>query len=144
MPDSTYKIHTLLVKNIHMIICYDYWMNHVKTARILAKSLDSQFSFLGIRFGWDTIIGLVPGIGDAITAALASYIVWIGWKHKLPTPVLLQMIFNIVVDTLLSSVPIIGDIFDILLKANLKNLALLEKHIADVDDDEVIELTPEA
>jgi hypothetical protein len=100
---------------------------HLKTARSIANMMDNQFKVFGIGFGLDNILGLFPGFGDFATLLLSGYLVWIGYQMGLPTPKLLQMISNVLLDTVIGSVPVLGDIGDLFFKANLKNLQILEE-----------------
>lgn len=105
--------------------------HHVKHARTIAKLLDSQFGFLGIRFGLDNIVGLLPGLGDVVGLAFSGYLVWIGFQAKLPQKYLNQMIANVVLDFVIGTVPLIGDIGDLFFKANLRNLKILEENVVE-------------
>ena len=98
-------------------------------ARTLARLLDSaaRVPGTGIRFGADAIIGLVPGLGDIGGAALAGYLVILAQRLGVPRAVVLRMLANVAVDTLAGSVPVIGDLFDVAFKSNLRNVALLER-----------------
>lgn len=93
----------------------------------LADWLDTRFRIpgLGWRFGLDSLIGLVPGIGDGVTALLSLYIM--GRAHRLgASPWLLtRMGWNVAVDALLGAIPLVGDLFDLAHKANSKNMRLL-------------------
>ena len=80
----------------------------------------------GIRFGLENVIGLVPGIGDLVGGALSLYIILEAHRMGAPGPVLARMGWNVAIDTLVGEVPILGDLFDVGFKANLRNLALLE------------------
>lgn len=93
--------------------------------------MDSALRIPGtsIRVGADSILGLLPGIGDAVTLAPALYIVGHGIKLGAPPGLLLRMGGNIVVDTLIGTIPVVGDIFDIGWKANRRNVALLRRHL---------------
>lgn len=82
-----------------------------------------------LRVGLDAIFGLVPGLGDVIGALFAVAIVAEGVRQRLPRRVLLQMILNVAIDTGLGSVPVVGDLFDAVWKANRRNLGLLEHHV---------------
>ncbi len=97
----------------------------------LATWLDSRFRIpgLGWRFGFDTIIGLVPGIGDGVTALLSLYI--IGRAHQLgASPWLMaRMGWNVLLDSVLGSIPLVGDLFDLGFKSNTKNVRLLLQHV---------------
>jgi len=92
--------------------------------------MDSQFEIPGtkVRFGWDAIIGLVPGIGDGLTALAGFYFVFRGIQEKLPSRVIFMMLFNILIEFLIGTFPIIGDAFDMFFKANIRNLELLRKY----------------
>jgi hypothetical protein len=98
-------------------------------ARTLARLLDSAARVPGtnIRFGADAIVGLVPGLGDIGGAALAGYLVILAQRLGVPRAVVLRMLANVAVDTLAGSVPVIGDLFDVAFKSNLRNVDLLER-----------------
>ena len=90
--------------------------------------LDNAIPIPGTRYhlGIDQIIGLVPGIGDLIGGALSLYIIVEAWRLGVPRGLLARMGWNVAIDTLVGEVPILGDLFDIGFKANLRNLALLD------------------
>jgi len=95
-----------------------------------AVLLDSRFRVPGtsIRFGLDAIVGLIPGIGDISTPVFAALLLLQAVRMRLPLVVQARMVFNAALDMLLGLVPILGDLADIGWKANLRNLALLERH----------------
>lgn len=95
-----------------------------------AVLLDSAFRIpgTGIRFGLDAIIGLIPGVGDISTPAFAALLLMQAVRMRLPVVVQARMVLNAAFDMLIGLVPILGDLADIGWKANLKNLALLERH----------------
>jgi len=99
--------------------------------RRLGNLLDNSISVpgTGFRFGLDTVIGLVPGVGDLVSGALSLYIVAEAARLGLPKPLLLRMGYNVAVDTIVGSVPLLGDLFDAGYKANLRNLALVQQHL---------------
>jgi hypothetical protein len=103
-------------------------MNHLKFARKFAESMDSQFNILGIKFGWDSIIGFVPGLGDAVSVGLSFYLLWVAFKIRVPADVRNKIVANIVLDAVIGAIPLFGDVVDLFFKANLRNLALLEKY----------------
>jgi Domain of unknown function (DUF4112) len=98
--------------------------------RRYAVLLDSQFRVPGtnIRFGLDAIVGLIPGIGDISTPVFAALLLLQGVRMRLPIVVQARMVLNAAIDMLFGFVPILGDLVDIGFKANLRNLALLERH----------------
>lgn len=97
--------------------------------RQLATMLDTAIRLPGgIRVGADAIIGLAPGIGDAITTLLAAYIVYEARRLGLPRHKILRMAANVGIDSLVGAVPILGDIFDVAFKANIRNLKIIEGH----------------
>ena len=106
-----------------------------ETARIraLARALDSAIRIpgTGITFGLDSIVGLVPGIGDLAGAAMSGYIVLAAARMGVPPSVVARMILNLGVDTLVGSVPVLGDMFDVGFRANIRNADLLERHLAE-------------
>ena len=98
--------------------------------RRYAVLLDSQFRVPGtnIRFGLDAIVGLIPGIGDISTPIFAGLLLLQGVRKRLPLVVQARMVLNAAIDMALGFVPVLGDLADIGFKANLRNLALLERH----------------
>ncbi len=98
---------------------------------MLAKLLDSAFVIPGTnrRVGVDAVIGLVPGIGDAISTLLASYIIWEARQLGLPRWKIARMIANVAVDTAIGAIPIAGDAFDLFFKANERNLRIVHDHL---------------
>jgi hypothetical protein len=97
----------------------------------LAQLMDGAFVIPGtkIRVGLDAIIGLVPIAGDLIASLVSSYLIWEARQLGASRWVIGRMIANTTIDTLFGVVPIIGDAFDVLFRANLKNLALLRRHL---------------
>jgi hypothetical protein len=80
-----------------------------------------------IRFGADAIVGLVPGIGDAITTALSAYLVYEAYRLGAPSHVLARMIANVAFDGVVGAVPLAGDVLDVLFRANRRNVRLLRE-----------------
>jgi hypothetical protein len=105
--------------------------DHHELERIerLAKLLDTQFTLPGtsIRFGMDSIIGLIPGVGDAAGLLASVYILSRLERLGLSRAARIQMIANIAIDTLVGAVPIFGDVFDVAFRANRRNVALARR-----------------
>ena len=95
-------------------------------ARRIAHLLDAQFSIMGVRFGIDSLVGLIPVVGDTLTALASTYLIRVARRHDLGSVLVSRMTFNILVDWLPGLVPMVGDLIDLAYKANLKNLKLLE------------------
>lgn len=95
-----------------------------------ATLLDSAFRVPGtrIRFGLDAIVGLIPGLGDLSAPIFAAVLLATGFRMRLPAIVQARMVFNAGLDMLIGLVPLVGDLVDVAWKANLRNLALLERH----------------
>jgi Domain of unknown function (DUF4112) len=102
---------------------------------VLANLLDTAFILPGtnVRFGFDALIGLVPGIGDAITTAISLYIVLEARRLGAPAHLILRMLANVVVDGFVGAVPLVGDAFDVLWRANRRNVWLLREWLARED-----------
>ena len=97
----------------------------------LEHLLERSFRIPGVNYpvGLDTIVGLVPVVGDLITAAMGAYIVWEGKNLGLPKWKLWRMAGNIAVDTTLGAVPVVGDAFDLVFRSNTRNLRIIRKHL---------------
>jgi hypothetical protein len=104
---------------------------HFHGVRQLVNLLDTAFELpiVGWRIGLDPIIGLIPGVGDAITTVISLYIVVSALKLGAPRIVVARMLVNVLIDALLGAVPIVGDVFDLWFKANARNLALFERSL---------------
>ena len=101
--------------------------------RTLARVLDSAVPIPGtsMRFGLDPILGLVPGLGDLAGAALSGYIVLAGIRMGVSRTGVIRMLANVAIDTFVGSVPLLGDLFDAGWKSNNRNVALIERHMAN-------------
>ncbi|OKH37175.1 hypothetical protein NIES2119_14455 [[Phormidium ambiguum] IAM M-71] len=102
--------------------------------------MDSAFRIpvIGFRFGLDPIVGLIPGAGDIVSTAFSAYLIYLAARFRLPPQIFRQMIFNVALEAVIGTVPLVGDIFDAFYKSNIRNLALLEKHLG-IDDPETTE-----
>jgi hypothetical protein len=103
----------------------------VERLRSLARLLDTAFQVPGTRyrFGIDAIIGLVPGIGDAVSAVFSMFIVFQAARMGVSRATLMRMLGNVALDTIVGEVPLLGDLFDAGWKSNTRNIGLLESHL---------------
>jgi uncharacterized protein DUF4112 len=97
----------------------------------LARLMDSAFVLPGtnIRLGLDGIIGLIPVAGDVIAGLVSSYLIWEARQLGAPKWLIARMMANTFLDTTVGAIPVIGDAFDILFRANMKNMALLRRYM---------------
>lgn len=94
------------------------------------KLLDNQFRIPGteVRFGFDFIIGLIPGVGDVVSLGISGMLVSVMARKGASGMVIVKMLWNILLDAVIGSIPLIGDLFDLSYRANRRNLALLKEH----------------
>lgn len=97
----------------------------------LEQLLERSFTIPGINrtVGLDAIAGLVPVLGDLITAAMGAYIVWEGRNLGMSKWQLGRMAANIAFDTAIGAVPLAGDLFDLMFRSNSRNLRIIRKHL---------------
>lgn len=102
-----------------------------KRVEMLEILLERSILVPGINrhIGLDAIIGLVPVVGDAISAAMGAYIIWEARNLGLPKWKIWRMIANLGFDTAVGAIPIAGDAFDVLFRSNTRNLRILKKHL---------------
>lgn len=101
------------------------WAEHV------VKLLDDRFVVPGtnIRFGLDSLLGLIPGGGDALGSVATLSLFALALQKQVPREVLTRMALNVALDAAVGSVPVLGDLFDVAFKANRRNLSLIEKSL---------------
>ena len=105
----------------------------LRTVERIAKLLDNQFKIGPFKFGLDPIIGLIPGLGDIIPALFAGYLISLAYQEKLSPVVIRQMIANTIIDLIIGTVPIAGDIGDFFFKASERNMKLLKVELLKKD-----------
>ena len=101
----------------------------LERTRVIAKWLDARFEVMGIKFGFDSLIGLVPVVGDTVSSLIASYPILLARRHGLGKIVQAKMAANVAVDWAVGLIPAVGDVFDVVYKANLKNFKLFEEAV---------------
>lgn len=104
-------------------------LGHLRT---ITRLFDQAFAIPGTkwRFGLDALFGLVPGFGDIVGALVAVYAMRVARQLNAPPAIQLHMLSNIALDALIGMVPLAGDLFDFAFKAQTRNLALLDAHLA--------------
>jgi hypothetical protein len=104
---------------------------HARIERLewLANMLDTAVVIPGtnIRFGADAVIGLMPGIGDVVTTLVSLFIVREAYQLGAPRSLITRMLANVAVDGIVGAVPLVGDAFDVLWRANRRNVRLLRE-----------------
>jgi hypothetical protein len=95
--------------------------------------MDSQFQLPGtrFRFGLDPLLGLLPVVGDLSTLAVSGALLLTMMRHGASGAVVVRMAFNILLDTIVGAIPILGNLFDFAYKSNERNVALLRRHYAE-------------
>lgn len=120
----------------------------VQSVEKLARLMDSRFNIPGIpvKLGLDTIIGLIPGIGDTIGLGISGYIIAQSKRIGVGRTTLYKMMANVLIDWLIGIIPILGDLFDWGWQANNRNAKLLrrefEKQLVEVGEPQMIDVTP--
>jgi len=100
-------------------------------ANLISHALDDRFKIPGtsIRYGFDSLIGFIPVVGDSITLGVSGYTVYLARRAGIRKRIIAKMLKNIGVDYVVGLVPLVGDIFDFAIKANLKNAKLINEEI---------------
>lgn len=98
---------------------------------LVARLMDSIVAIPGtnVRLGFDALLGLVPILGDLLSQAIASYIIWEARQLGVSKLTLWRMIGNSLIDTVIGAIPLAGDAFDVAFRANMRNLKLLQQHL---------------
>lgn len=99
----------------------------------VARVLDELVTIPGTRqtIGVDSVVGLIPGVGDIASAAVGAWVILEAARFRLPGIVLARMVVNTIVDLAVGAIPLVGDVFDIVFRSNARNLALFRRHATD-------------
>jgi len=103
----------------------------LERCRLVARLLDDavRIPYTPVRVGIDPIVGLLPVAGDIVTGLASLYVVAEAARLGVPGAVLARMLFNVLLDVAIGSVPVVGDLLDAVWRANSRNVALLERHL---------------
>lgn len=105
----------------------EYQIEHLRT---LSSLMDTRFKGpFGVKFGFDALIGLIPGVGDIVTSAISFYIIAFAASFGVSSATLVRMALNVLFENLIDMIPFFGNLYDFYWKANIKNMELLEEHI---------------
>ncbi len=102
-----------------------------KRLEAMEQLLERSFTIPGVNYpvGLDSIVGLVPVLGDLVTAAMGGYMVWEAKNLGMPKWKLWRMAGNVAFDTALGAIPLVGDAFDLVFRSNTRNLKIVKKHL---------------
>lgn len=102
-----------------------------KRVEAMEQLLERSFQVPGTKIpvGLDSIVGLVPVLGDIVTAAMGAYMVWEARNLGMSKWQLMRMTANVGIDTALGAIPLVGDAFDFVWRSNSKNLRIIKKHL---------------
>jgi len=97
----------------------------------LTWAMDSAVRVPGtnIRLGADALLGLVPGVGNLVTTAVSGYLIREAWRLGVPRTTIARMVGNVAMDSVISAIPIVGNVADVFWRANRKNMDILHKHV---------------
>lgn len=109
----------------------DEYTQHLRDIDRIAHLLDARYTIPGtkLRFGWDSLMGLLPVVGDTLTVLPQLYLLYKAHQLELGWSVKLKMLLNILIDWAVGSIPIAGDLFDVAFKSNLRNAELAAQAI---------------
>jgi len=97
---------------------------------MLATLFDTAFMLPGtkVRFGIESLMRLVPGIGDAAASALSCYLLYEAHRLEVPQHVFARLVANVAIEGVIGAIPVLGDLFDVGFRANRRNVAILKEH----------------
>ena len=98
-----------------------------------ADALDTRFRVFGVPVGWDSILGLIPGVGDAVTVVPSALMMSSGYRAGIRKRALARMAVNTGVDLAVGAIPLVGDLFDLAFKSHRKNVSILRDEYARLD-----------
>jgi len=99
--------------------------------RKFARVLDNQFEVMGVRFGADALVGLIPVAGDAVTLITGTAALYTSVRLKLPWHVHARVVMNLLTDAGIGAIPILGDAFDFFFRSHKRNFRLVEQHVLE-------------
>ena len=101
-----------------------------RVSEYLAWLMDSSIGIGPVSIGLDGLIGLIPGVGDVATSIVGALIILRAWLHGVHRAAILRMLLNVIFDTLLGSIPVVGDFFDFAFKSNIRNMQIYRESMS--------------
>ncbi len=110
-------------------------LDRLQRLRRVARFMDTavEIPVIGVRVGLDPLLGLLPVAGDVLAAIISGWMLVEARRLGAPWGLIGRMLGNVALDLSVGAVPLVGDLFDVLYRANLRNVALLEKHFDEAD-----------
>ncbi len=99
----------------------------LRSLKAFASLLDARFEVFGVRFGLDALIGLIPVAGDGVTLVTGLFAIGTAIRLRLSPLVILGLIWNLLVDAGIGTIPVLGDIFDFFFRSHKRNFLQIEK-----------------
>lgn len=108
---------------------------HARIARLdrMADALDARFRVFGFPVGWDSILGLIPGVGDVVTAGPGVAMIYEGYRMGARKRSMARMAANTGIDMVLGGIPLLGDAFDLVFKSHRRNMSILKHELARIE-----------
>lgn len=102
----------------------------------LADHLDARFRIFGFPVGWDSIIGLIPGLGDVVTAGPGAVMFYEAYRMGARKSAMARIAVNTGIDMVVGGIPVLGDAFDVVFKSHRRNVDILKRELAHIEDAE--------
>ncbi|MBR9864813.1 MAG: DUF4112 domain-containing protein [Rhodobacteraceae bacterium] len=105
----------------------------------LADTLDTRFRIFGIPVGWDSILGLIPGVGDVVTAGPGAIMFYEAHRIGARKRAKMKIAANTGIDMLIGGIPLVGDLFDVVFKSHRRNIEILKQELERIETAEQTE-----
>ncbi|PLS21594.1 DUF4112 domain-containing protein [Neptunicoccus cionae] len=105
----------------------------------LADTLDTRFRIFGIPIGWDSILGLIPGVGDLVTAGPGAIMFYEAHRIGARKRAKVKIAANTGIDMLIGGIPLVGDLFDVVFKSHRRNIEILKQELERIETAEQTE-----
>lgn len=104
-------------------------LTYLKSARKLARFMDTSVGVGRFRFGADAAVGFIPIVGDLIGTGVSAYFIWVGTQMGLPPSAIARMVANASADFLMGLIPFVGDVSDMIFKSHMRNMRIIDEHV---------------